>query len=375
MKKRNPAENKYRFKEQNKILEKIFTNTNFLIAYLDKDFNFIRVNKAYALADGRDVNFFTGKNHFELYPHQENQAIFKRVVETGEPYLTHAKPFVYPENPERGVTYWDWSLQPIKNKRGTVESLILILLDVTEREKMEENLIKTTLALSETKRLSDIGTLAATVAHELRNPLAVIQTAAYNIRRKNKDAQLVKHIDHIEKKIAESERIINNLLNYSRIKKPQKKRIHLLNFINECIATVKTQYHSLNIVLKKDLKLFKDLIIYIDPFQIREVLANILNNAFQALQDKSGWIEIKGSLTPAREILIEVNDNGEGIDKQDLDAIFDPFFTRKSKGTGLGLTICRELVNLHEGRININSHKNKGTQVLIYLPLRMTDEK
>ncbi|MDL1979059.1 MAG: histidine kinase [Deltaproteobacteria bacterium] len=124
----------------NELLEKIFSTTHMLIAYMDKDFNFIRVNHAYAVADGRDPGFFAGKNHFELYPDEDNQSIYSRVVEQGEPYSAYAKPFEYAEHPERGLTYWDWTLYPVKKASGEVKGLVLGLVNVTRRIKAEEAL-------------------------------------------------------------------------------------------------------------------------------------------------------------------------------------------------------------------------------------------
>ncbi len=127
-------------REANQLLETIFDHAHVMVAYLDADFNFIRVNRAYAQADGREPAFFVGKNHFDLYPNPENETIFRRVVETGEPHFEFAKPFEYPEHPERGTTYWDWSLVPIKDEQGHVTGLIFTLLDVTERERMRFHL-------------------------------------------------------------------------------------------------------------------------------------------------------------------------------------------------------------------------------------------
>jgi len=124
------------------ILEKIFSNTHLMIAYLDKNFNFVRVNRTYADADDRVPEFFEGKNHFDLYPNEENKAIFQNVVETGEPYFAYAKPFKYAEHPERGVTYWDWSLLPVKGEDGKVKELILCIINVTERKKAEKEIEK-----------------------------------------------------------------------------------------------------------------------------------------------------------------------------------------------------------------------------------------
>lgn len=120
------------------LLASLFDNIHLLLAHLDRDFNFLRVNRRYAAADGRPQDFFPGKNHFALYPHAENEAIFRQVVASGTPYHTHARPFAYPDAPERGLTYWDWSLQPILDDAGHVTSLVLLLADVTETTRARQ---------------------------------------------------------------------------------------------------------------------------------------------------------------------------------------------------------------------------------------------
>jgi PAS domain S-box-containing protein len=127
-------------RETTNLLETIFEHTHILVAYLDTQFSFARVNRAFAEADERQPSFFPGKNLFDLYPDAGNQEIFRQVVETGQPYFTHAKPFEYAEHPERGISYWDWSLVPIKNQQGIVSGLVLTLADVTARVHAEEAL-------------------------------------------------------------------------------------------------------------------------------------------------------------------------------------------------------------------------------------------
>jgi PAS domain S-box-containing protein len=123
--------------QSKELIESAFNSVDTLIAHMDRDFNFIRVNETYARAGGHPAEFFVGKNHFDLYPHAENQAIFQRVVDTGEPVSIVEKPFEYPEFPERGVTYWNWSVQPVKDSSGAVQGLVLSLLDVTERKRAQ----------------------------------------------------------------------------------------------------------------------------------------------------------------------------------------------------------------------------------------------
>ena len=123
--------------KSNEILERFFSISDILIAYLDADFNFIRVNEAYSATDERPPDAFIGKNHFDLFPNEENRLIFEGVVRTGQAYYAIEKPFEYPEHPERGVTYWDWSLLPVKNPENQVIALILVLTNVTDRKRAQ----------------------------------------------------------------------------------------------------------------------------------------------------------------------------------------------------------------------------------------------
>ncbi len=116
------------------MLETIFDHTHFMIAYLDKDFNFIRVNKAYAKKSNETPDFFVGKNHFDMYPHKGNEEIFKNVVKTGEPYFAYSMPL---EHPELGITYWDWVIKPIKED-DQVTGILLSLTDVTDYKRNED---------------------------------------------------------------------------------------------------------------------------------------------------------------------------------------------------------------------------------------------
>ncbi|MBI4666237.1 MAG: PAS domain S-box protein [Nitrospinae bacterium] len=137
-------------RKTNDLLERIFSTSHFLLAYLDKDFNFIRVNRAYAQADGHPAEFFIGKNHFQLFPNEENERIFRKVLETGERYSVEAKPFEYALNPERGMTYWDWSLEAVKDSTGEkVEGVLLSLVDVTGRIRAEAERVRLAAAVEQ----------------------------------------------------------------------------------------------------------------------------------------------------------------------------------------------------------------------------------
>jgi PAS domain S-box-containing protein len=125
---------------ERRTLQAIMANTPTHLAYLDSQFDFVLVNPAYAEGTGYTGEQLVGQSHFELFPHDENQAIFERVRETGEPVKFIAKPFEFPDRPELGTTYWDWTLAPVKDAEGQILGLVLSLMDVTEQEQARQKL-------------------------------------------------------------------------------------------------------------------------------------------------------------------------------------------------------------------------------------------
>lgn len=240
---------------------------------------------------------------------------------------------------------------------------------VHERTK---ELLDIQIKLAQSKRLSDIGTLAATVAHELRTPLGVIRIGAYNMKRKSSDPGLLKHIDHIEAKVVEADKIINNLLLYSRIKTPCLENVFLYDLLNECVREAKESLKERPIRISTQFTCLQGESMRLDPFQMKEVFHNILTNAVDALAGhKKGEIKIHAARRESQgEIAIAFGDNGAGIHKSDLKKIHEPFFTTKSKGTGLGLTVCFQIIENHHGRIEVVSQQGRGAVFTVFLPIQ-----
>ncbi|MBI4523307.1 MAG: PAS domain S-box protein [Deltaproteobacteria bacterium] len=141
---RNQIEDALR--QQSRMLDLYFKYALNPVVFLDRDFNFIRANEAYARACQRNVSDFPGHNHFDFYP-SDAKAIFEEVVKTKKLFQTFAHPFVFPDHPEWGVTYWDWFLVPILDSTGEVELLVFSLNDVTQRKRVEEALNEMNMAL------------------------------------------------------------------------------------------------------------------------------------------------------------------------------------------------------------------------------------
>lgn len=125
-------------REQSRLLEAFFEHTITPLGFLDKEFTFIRVNKAYARACHRQAEDFPSRRYFELFPDEEKEALFLSVIQTQAPYQVLAQPFTFPDHPEWGVTYWDWSLVPVLDDQGAVDFLVFSLNDVTQRVLAEE---------------------------------------------------------------------------------------------------------------------------------------------------------------------------------------------------------------------------------------------
>lgn len=293
--------------------------------------------------------------------------------------------FVPRLNKGKGLFVWV-NVAPLYDENGVIVGAIESVRDITEHKEAEailrqdrqvfeqmvksktEELLRVQKELADSKHLSEIGALAATIAHELRNPLAAIRTAAYNIRRKADNVKLTSHLDNIDKKVLESDQIINNLLSYSRIKTPHLEPVRIHTILEECLKAAADRFPKYKVEVRMKCTCKKDDVIRADPVHMKELFNNILNNAYEAFAEKKGVISIKADYQPRSTYTVSFSDTGGGISPDILEKISRPFFTTKSKGTGLGLTVCHQLVALHNGTMQLKSDPGKGTTVTVVIP-------
>jgi signal transduction histidine kinase len=233
--------------------------------------------------------------------------------------------------------------------------------------RMVDNIESANRKLVQAKRLSDIGLFASFVAHELRNPLAVITIAMANIRKHVDLGAARRSVDNIEKKLAESGQIINNLLSFSRIKDLKPEPCLLRDLVVEVVDAFGERAEKAGVRLVHSLEPIRNTTIVIDRVQIGEVFFNLLSNAFDAIE-KEGLVEVGGTVA-GDTVEIAVRDSGSGIDPKSRESLFEPFFTTKGKGTGLGLAVCLRIVQLHRGEIRVSSEKGNGSEFTVVLPL------
>ena len=260
--------------------------------------------------------------------------------------------------------------------RDRAERELVAARDEMERRAEERAvaLTRTRGELAQARRLSDIGLLAATVAHELRNPLAAITMATYNIARKAGGPLIDGHLRNIEKKIGESNHIISNLLFYSRLKPPQYERADLSAILKDCLTSARGMGSRRN-KPKICVDIPWSLPLEGDPVQLREIFSNILSNALDAVAKVPGGQVVLRAAARDGAAVLEVADNGEGMTNEVLERVYEPFFTTKAKGTGLGLPVCKQMVELHGGSIEIASVPGRGTAVKVQLPRKRAHEK
>lgn len=239
--------------------------------------------------------------------------------------------------------------------------------DIRVRMGLEEKLIQS-------ERLAIMGQMSAGLAHEINNPLGIILGHAQDMREMLLDEKniplLRQSLSVIENNADRAGKIVNDLLSFSRQSDPEKHRLDAVEVLEESLLFVHCKTKKKKVTIGTD---YPEDPVYIlgDENQIMQVLVNLLLNANQAVGEQGG--KINAGITPVREsdshISITVRDNGCGIKASEIEKVFDPFYTSKQNGFGLGLFISSMILERHNGTIDARSVEGQGTTMTIRLPL------
>jgi signal transduction histidine kinase len=211
--------------------------------------------------------------------------------------------------------------------------------------------------------------LVSALAHKLRNRLGVIQTAAYNIKQKAVDPRIHSSVDKIEKQVNEASRTINGLVTFSRIETLAFERTDIYQLLEECLDNVQKTFSEANVTVYKKYSDVRGKYLNVDPAQTKVLITCLLNNAHEALVEREGAIEVNATYdTAGEQWAIGIRDNGAGISPENLQKIGEPFFSTKADGVGLGLNVCKKIVDLHGGSLKVESEIGVGTLVTVFLP-------
>lgn len=255
--------------------------------------------------------------------------------------------------------------------RKSNEGILFLFRNITQVNNLRKQ-------IERMDRLATLGELSAGIAHEIRNPLAGIKTSAQVLEESfgpgDFRSQLV---SRIVKEIDRSNQLLKKFFNFAKPSKPKQEFQNIEMIIDGVYLLLASRLRKKNILFKTD---FEDSIpeVYIDSSQIEQVILNVFINAVEAINN-DGEIKVKiyiaknvklnENLATADAICIEVIDSGVGIPDDKLEKIFNPFFTTKSDGVGLGLSISSRLLQENGGKIELDSREGEGTSIKIYLPI------
>jgi PAS domain S-box-containing protein len=280
------------------------------------------------------------------------------------------------------------SVGPYK-KKGRAIGIEVLHRDITERKEMERKLqeyaehledmvdertrelMESQERLLKAERLAAVGQLAAAVGHDLRSPLSAMRNACYFLKMKlgsSRDEKVKKMFGVMDSEINYANNIVTDLMDFSRVRKPDLKKVDLISSIQDAVAQLKFPE---NVTLTK--KFSEVPAIEADPDQVRRIFQNITLNGAQAMPN-GGELTIS-TRKDGDFVEAAFTDTGVGIPEENMSKLFTPLFTTKAQGVGLGLAICKNIVEAHNGRIEVKSKLGEGTTFTIKLPIHQSKEE
>lgn len=338
------------FEKQDQHLEEIFSD---ILSFLPKALQFINI--AYAIINLDDIDYTTSnysKGKHKLISEIVIKGLKRGFVEIG--YLQN-KPLLY-EGPF------------LKEERSLIDTIAKEIAMIIQRnEQIKERKILTN-QLRHADRLTTVGELAAGVAHELNEPLGSILGFAQLIKKEEKVSEQIENdVDKIIKASLHAREIIRKLMSFSKYEEKDIVKISLNKIISDSLYILKSRSEKENI---KIILLLEDKLpsFIVNPVQINQVIVNLCVNSFQAMPNGGELIIQTFSLN--EEIHLVIQDTGIGISEEILMRIFDPFFSTKDNGTGLGLTLVNGIISSYDGNILTESNIGNGTRFEISFPIK-----
>ncbi len=332
------------------------------IFVIDYNYSIYRVNKATRRKYGRLENII-GKKYYQVIYQDDDPPPNCPILLC---FLT-AKPVQEEGEHPRWGGYYQFHAFPVFSTTGELERVVYYEKDITEERKMEER-------FRQSERLKSLGTLATGIAHEIRNPLASIhlniQMLARELELNDDQAQMMEDIQTEIKKI---DRIVKQVLGFARPSKPAITENSLNQIVTYCHKLTRTQLRKkgINVTLELDDSLPH---ILCDFDQIAQVIMNLIINALEAMPNGGELVLRTFMENEKNRVGLLIQDNGTGISPEDQNRIFDPFFTRKVHGSGLGLYISQQIIEKHQATMDFVSKPGRGTRFYIYFPISRTDE-
>jgi PAS domain S-box-containing protein len=365
-------------KQERDMLENMAESMDAGLTLIGRDYRVLWANQLLKQIHGNDLE---NKLCYSIYDHSNRTCPdcgVRKVFENGVTVDRHDYNFKFNDRDE----WVELIVTPVKDKDGNVVAALELAVNITERRRLQnklaeysqrleelvqertEQLKKMQAELVKSERLAAIGELASMVGHDLRNPLTGIKNSAYFLKKKGPEisqAQAKEMLEVIDRCVDYSNKIVNDLLDYSREIRLELQECSLRQLMLESLAMVQVpeKVEIVNALSRKQT-------LKADPDKIKRVFVNLIRNAIDAMP-KGGKLTINGKVNGNFEVSFK--DTGTGINGEVLPKLFSPLFTTKAKGMGFGLAICKRIVEAHGGKITVKTAKDLGTTFTVILPI------
>ncbi|OHB25835.1 MAG: hypothetical protein A2X84_13105 [Desulfuromonadaceae bacterium GWC2_58_13] len=349
-----------RYRELHQLNNRLLKSVNLGIYAVDAEMHITSWNRAMEEMSGVGENDAVGKDLFELFPQLVEEGFLdslRRVLEKGAIEKVRLKHL----NFKGEVRFQKRRLAPLKDG-DRISGAVVIVEDITEFKRLMDQTVQS-------EKLAEVGRLSAGIAHEINNPLSVIAYAAQLLLREEEIPAFQKEIvERIEGEVDRLKALTGSLLTFSRSQETKKRAIDLNEVIRDVLRLVRYELSRHSVKLAEDYGALP--LVWADSNKIKQVFINLVMNASHVMS-KGGTLTLKTQMINGGEVEALVADTGSGIPPAILEQIFEPFFSTKKEGegTGLGLYICRNIINEHEGRITVDSVEGQGTVFRVVLPL------
>jgi two-component system sensor histidine kinase HydH len=323
------------------------------ILMTDQNGVIIGVNKAFTRLLNIEEKILINRDYSTLFRNDELDII--KVLQKGMKIIDERSMFT------RDIMY---STYPLLNTKGNINGAVSVLRDVTELRRFEKE-------REETERLKYLGNLVANFAHEIRNPLNGLSIAAQRLNKEfdHENKEYRKLVSTIKQEIETLNRFLNDFLSLARPRIKENREFDLSGLLQSTVNFIEGQTKNAGIELKCNIK--KNCKIVGNMNDFKRALLNILLNSIEALANvrtHKKVITIDLAKQSGKAVL-QIKDNGKGMDEQEKERIFTPYYTTKKKGTGLGLYIAQKIIKDHNGSIEVQSTPGKGTAFYISIAI------
>lgn len=383
----------HELQRQRELLETVLNNVPHFIFWKDRDLRFLGCNQNFAAVFGYDrPDDLIGKTDYDLHVKKEEADFYRKidqqVMERGEPILNLEEPQTHDDGRE---TILLTSKVPLRDNSGSIIGLLGMFADITEQKKAQadlerlynevkeknKQLVTMQDQLVQSDKMAAVGQLSAGVAHEIKNPLAVILLAVQilELAQDRIAEDLRNKVTMIREAVEKADHVVTDLLDYSRkVNLEQNEDVELSAVISSALELIKNKSKFGNVKMTLDIADdARDASVKGSRVLLEQVLINLLNNAVDAVEDTPDAVIIVHLKTAPDDgqYIIKISDNGCGMDKETRASIFNPFFTTKDpgKGTGLGLSTVFMIVERHGGIIDVESTPGKGSTFIIKLTM------